>query len=299
MKYTEEKLQFWTAPLSATEEQRAENAIKMIRSAIENSGKLRTMNIEVFTQGSYANNTNVRSESDVDICVMLKDVFHGDYPDSKKAEDYGFTDASLTFTDFRDMVKEALQQKFQPLYVSDGNKSLKIDENTYHVKADVVPAFQLRNYYYWGSSDPKRYVEGTWFLSKEGKAIKNYPKEHISNGKTKNNETNYKYKKLVRIMKHIRNEMVEEKKVDGEIITSFLVECLIWNIPNSIITGYSTWNETVKHAIVFLYNAMNNEKHTKWAEVSNILYLFINRKWTDQDVKEWLNDTWNYLGYGR
>lgn len=299
MKYSEERLQSWTAPLSDTEKQRADNAIKMIRAAIDGSEELKHMDIEIFTQGSYANNTNVRSESDVDVCVMLKDVFHGVYPDGKKREDYGFTAASLTFSRYRDMVKSALQAKFRSEYVSDGNKSLKIDENTYHVKADVVPAFQLRNYYYWGSTDPGRYVEGIWFMSKDGQEVKNYPKEHISNGITKNNETNYKYKKLVRIMKHIRNEMVDDKKANGDKITSFLVECLVWNIPNSTITGYSTWTETVKQAIIYLYNAIKDGTHTEWTEVSKMLYLFRNRKWTDQDAKQWLCDAWNYLGYGK
>ena len=89
-------------------------------------------------------------------------------------------------------------------------------------------------------------------MSKNGKEIKNYPKEHIRNGITKNNDTNYEYKKLVRIMKHIKNEMVDDKKTNGDIITSFLVECLVWNIPNSIITGYNTWTETIKQAIIYL-----------------------------------------------
>lgn len=299
MKYSEERLQFWTTPLSDTEKQRADNAIKMIRAAIESSDELKSMNIEIFTQGSYENNTNVRSESDVDICVMLKDVFHGEYPDGKKSEDYGFTTASLSFTHYRDMVKSALRAKFGSNYVSDGNKSLKIDENTYHVKADVVPAFQLRNYYYLGSIDPSSYVEGIWFMSKTGDGVKNYPKEHISNGITKNNGTNRRYKKLVRIMKHIRNEMVDDRKIDENIITSFLVECLVWNIPNSIITGYSTWTETVKQAIIYLYNAINDGKHNDWTEVSKMLYLFRKRKWTDQDAKQWLYETWNYLEYGK
>ena len=298
MKYSEERLQLWTAPLSDTEKQRSDNAIKMIQAAIDGSEELKNMDIEIFIQGSYVNNTNVRSESDVDVCVMLKDVFHGVYPDGKKMEDYGFIAAALTFSRYRDMVKSAFQAKFKSEYVSDGNKSLKIDENTYHVKADVVPAFQLRNYNYWGSTDSGRYVEGTWFESKEGEEVQNYPKEHIANGRTKNNGTIYKYKKLVRIMKHIRNEMLDEKKADGNKITSFLVECLIWNIPNSTITSYSTWTETVKQAIIYLYNTIKDGKHTEWLEVSKMLYLFRGRKWTDQDAKQWLYDAWNYLGYG-
>lgn len=86
MKYSEQTLQNWTVPLSQTEERRADNTIKMVRKAIDESEELKAMNIEVFIQGSYANNTNVRTESDVDVCVMLKDVFYAEYPDGKNRE---------------------------------------------------------------------------------------------------------------------------------------------------------------------------------------------------------------------
>ena len=204
MKYSEDTLVSWTAPLSQTEEQRAENTIRMIKSAIDADDQLKSMSIEVFVQGSFANNTNVRSESDVDVCVMLKDTFHEVFPEGKSRADYGFIASSMTFQKYREMVKVALQRKFSAESVHDGNKSLKINENTYHVQADVVPAFQLRNYYYNGSTNPNDYVEGTWFVSKSGEEVSNYPKRHIRRGNEKNVATNYDYKKLVRIMKHIK-----------------------------------------------------------------------------------------------
>ena len=159
MKYSEQTLQNWTAQLSQTEEQRAENTIKMIRDAINSCDELKDKDIDIFIQGSYANNTNVRSESDVDVCVMLRDAFHTVYAEEKGREDYGFSASNFTFQEYRDLVKKALQDKFRREYVYDGNKSLKINENTYHVKADVVPSFQLRNYYYENSLDPSRYIE--------------------------------------------------------------------------------------------------------------------------------------------
>lgn len=298
MKYSEQTLQNWTVPLSQTEERRADNTIKMVRKAIDENEDLRSMNIEVFIQGSYANNTNVRTESDVDVCVMLKDVFYAEYPDGKKSEDYGFISSDMTFNQYRNLIKRALQNKFGVDYVCDGNKSLKVNENTYHVQADVVPAFQLRNYYYWGSMAPNQYIEGTCFLAQDGKKVSNYAKRHLQNGKDKNKATNYNYKKLVRIMKHIKNNMVEDKKVDGDKITSFLVECLVYQIPNDIITNNSTWTETVRQAIIFLYNEIKEGRHTEWCEVSDMLYLFRGRKWTDLDAKQWLYDVWNYLEYG-
>ena len=106
------------------------------------------------------------------------------------------------------------------------------------------------------------------------------------------------YKKLVRIFKHMRNVMVDEGITDGDRISSFLVECLVWNVPNNIITGYSTWTETVKEAIIYTYNAIKDGKHKEWGEVSEILYLFHSeRKWDSKDAQSFLRDMWNYMGY--
>lgn len=297
MKYSEQQLKSWTSPLSQSEEQRAENTIRMIKAAMDANSQLRSLDYEVFVQGSYANNTNVRTDSDVDVCVMLKSTFYMDLPSGKTREDYNIGPGTMEFQQYRDLVKQALQDKFGRSFLTDGNKSLKVRENTYHVQADVVPAFQHRNYAYVNSKESWNYIEGTKFFAKDGREVTNYPKVHIQNGTAKNNRTNYRYKKLVRIMKHVKNEMVDAGKADGDKITSFLVECLVWNTPDRIITTYNSWTETVKQTIIYLYNAIKDGNHTEWGEVSEMLYLFRGRKWTDQDAFQWLYDAWNYLGY--
>lgn len=297
MRYTEQQLQSWTSPLSQAEEQRAENTIKMIKAAINANHELSSLDYEVFVQGSFANNTNVRSDSDVDVCVMLKSTFYFDLPRGKTRTDYNIGQGTMEFQRYRDLVKQALQAKFGWQVVTDGNKSLKVRENTYHVQADVVPAFQHRNYAYANSQVSWDYVEGTRFYAKDGREVTNYPKVHVKNGTAKNNRTNYRYKKLVRIMKHIKNEMVDAGRTDGNKITSFLIESLVWNTPDSTITAYNTWTETVRQTIIYLYNSIKDGKHSEWGEVSEMLYLFRGRKWTDQDALQWLFDAWNYLGY--
>lgn len=298
MKYSETTLQNWTAPLSQTEEDRIENTIKMIKDAIRSHNELSLMTYEIFAQGSYANNTNVRQNSDIDICVMLTSTFFGNYEDGTSASDYGFSNGSVSFSDFRKYVIDALRNKFGYSNVTVGNKCIDIDANSYHVNADVVPALLYKDYKIIHSKDPDRYVEGIKFCSQDGKWIVNYPKEHIKNGKEKNNKTNYRYKKLVRIMKHIRNNMVSEGLINGDIITSFLVECLVWNVNNSYITKYDSWNETLKESIAFLWNEINEGRAKSWGEVSERLYLFHSgRKWDQDSAKQFLNKMYNYLEY--
>lgn len=298
MKYTEDTLQFWTSPLSNTEEQRVKNTVSMIKNAVSTHDDLSNCTMEIFAQDSYANNTNVRQNSDVDICIMLTSTFYGDYVDGKSAADYGFTDGSISYDDYKSFVIEALKAKFGKNAVDIGNKCINIKENTYHVNADVVPAFQYRNYKTIGSVNPEKYIEGIKYFSKDDTVIINYPKEHINNGKQKNNDTNYEYKKLVRIMKRIRNNMVDDGIVDGDKIASFLMECLIWNVPNATITGNNTWTGTVQNAIAYLWNAIKDNNHKEWGEVSERLYLFHSgRKWTETETKDFLYAMYNYLEF--
>lgn len=298
IKYSEETLKSWCGPASDTEEEKINHVISMIEDAVSRSPELGDLAIEVFVQGSYANNTNVRQNSDVDICVMLTSTFFYSYVDGKTNEDYGYTAGSIKYVDYQYYIVKALKEKFGDNAVTVGNKSINIKANSYRVNADVVPAFQYRDFKIINGTNPTEYVEGIKYFAKDGAEVINYPKDHISNGQQKNNDTNYEYKKLVRIMKHIRNDMVDDGTADGGIITSFLIECLVWNVPNDIITGSNTWTGTLLNAIVYLWSAIKDDKHREWGEVSERLYLFHSeRKWTAEGTKGFLDNMYNYLEF--
>lgn len=92
--------------------------------------------------------------------------------------------------------------------------------------------------------------------------------------------------------------MVSDGKADEKLISSFLVECLVWNVPNDQIMKYSTWENTLRNAIAFLWKAIDENKQGDWGEVSERLYLFHSgRKWTVGDAKKFLYDMYEYLGY--
>lgn len=299
MRYSESVLQSWTSPLSQTEEQRVENTVRMIREAVTSYFKLSNCSMSIFAQGSYANNTNVRQNSDVDICIMSTSTVFCNYVEGKTDKDYGYTPGTISFYDYKAYIIEALKNKFGAAAITIGNKCVNIKANSYHVNADVVPAFQYRDFKIINSINPQKYIEGIKYLSSTGEQVINYPKDHIENGKQKNIDTNHEYKKLVRIMKHIRNEMVDKGIVNGDKITSFLIECLIWNLPNDIITNSNTWAGTVQKSIVYLWNKINDNQHKEWGEVSERLYLFhSNRKWTAEETKSFLSDMYNFLQFG-
>ena len=298
-KFSEQTFDSWRRPASETEEQRTSNAISMIKDAIKSSDELKHKDIEVFVQGSYANNTNVRANSDVDVCIMLKDTFYSEYPDGLTREHYGFTKGTNNFSTFRKQVIRALIDKFGQDNIQQGNKSIKINSTSYRVEADAVPAFQYRNYRYIGSKVPENYIEGIKFFAQTGEEIINYPKIHIENGKKKNAQTQRRFKRLVRIFKRIRYKMIDEGENVNNGITSFLIECLLWNVPNSKYNDYETWTEKIKETIIYIYNNTKNEEKCKeWGEVSEMLYLFHSgRKWNCKIVNDFMLQLWGYLEF--
>lgn len=76
MRYNEDQLKEMTKPSSDSEEQRMENATRMVREALANNGTIiKAGEYDIFPQGSYANNTNIRNDSDVDINVCYTGAF--------------------------------------------------------------------------------------------------------------------------------------------------------------------------------------------------------------------------------
>ena len=66
----EDRLSGWTGPSSDTEQEKQERTERMIREAVKEHPAFDDCKLTVYAKGSYANNTNVRTDSDVDIAVQ-------------------------------------------------------------------------------------------------------------------------------------------------------------------------------------------------------------------------------------
>jgi hypothetical protein len=152
MNISEESFTSWSKGPADTETTKCENAETAVRKAIDADEKLAGLDISVFAQGSYKARTNVRQDSDVDICVRYNSTFFPDYPDGKTKESFGNVDGTMKFSDFKNMVEKALKGYFGDDGVTRGNKAFDVHANTYRIDADVVPTFEHRRYS--GNKDP-------------------------------------------------------------------------------------------------------------------------------------------------
>lgn len=289
----EDKFRRWATPPGKTEEEKCTNAEKAIKNAINACNKLNHRDIKIFTQGSYRNNTNVRADSDVDVGILCNDTFFYDFPQGYTRESFGISPATYHYAQFKNEVGVALVDYFGKDAVSRGNKAFDIKGNSYHVEADVAPFFEHRSY-----STDGTYLSGVALHPDNGGQIINWPEQHYNNGVEKNVATGRAFKSLVRIIKCLCNEMAEHNVQQAKEVCGFLIECLVWNVPNSKFT-HPDWTGKVWACLAHLFNNTKAEETCKdWGEVSELKYLFsINQKWSRQQAFLFIDNALNYIRF--
>ena len=299
MNLSEDNFVSWSKGPGQTEADKCSNAETAARKAIEADKRLAALDISVFAQGSYRARTNVRQNSDVDICVRYGSAFLTDYLKGTTRETFGHVEGSLSFADFKDMVQKALEDYFGKAGVTRGNKAFDVHANTYRIDVDVVPTFEYRWYTGRKNDDGSHhYLSGVAFNPDSGRRIINWPEQTYNNGVERNTSTGRKYKRVIRILKRLRDKMQDEDVAIAKKTPSFLIECLVWNANVSAFSK-ETYTAIVRHLLADLWSRTRVDGDwSEWSEVNELKYLFHPAPpWTRQEANEFLQAAWDHIGY--
>ena len=283
----------WAKPPSDTENQKCIRVYNRISEIIRINSLLSGKNIKVFRQGSYANRTNVKQDSDVDIVVCLSDAIFTEGLTEEDKLKMGMSAARYGYPQFKIDIEKILRAEFGNSVIRN-NKCLYVKGTQYRVSADVVPCLEHRRY----NNSKESYDSGIEFITENGEHIVNWPQQHYDNGVKKNRETNQAYKSTVRILKNAKNDMVDKGIIYDDAMPSFLLECLIWNVPNEQFK-HTTWRAITRAVLATAFNdTLKKEDCWNYAEVSDLKWLFRGQtKWTHQTVNVFLGRVWEHLGY--
>jgi hypothetical protein len=290
----EEQLKRWAKPPGKIEQDKSDNAESAIKTAIKNDDLLKNRSITFKAQGSYRNRTTVRQESDVDVCILCLDSMFFELPDGYTERDFNIlTPATYSYEDYRAEVHAALLDHFTGGTITQGNKAFDCHENTYRVDADAVAAFEYRRYYSNGT-----YLSGIAFKALDGRLIINWPEQHYANGVQKNTDTARHYKAMVRILKKLKYKLIEEGIGSADDVPSFLIECLVWNVPNEHF-DHNEYDQILKQVVAFLYlQTLGNGIFRDFKEVNGIKPLFsAEQSWTRELANQFLADVWEYMEF--
>ncbi|HEV7566376.1 MAG TPA: hypothetical protein VGO31_10490 [Microbacteriaceae bacterium] len=272
----EEWLRTAAGPASSTEEADRDRTEVRIRDAIARAADIPS-NVRVYAKGSYANNTNVRRDSDVDIAVEWTSTFYVERTKETwdmSAQELGYTPAGFDVTpsEFRETVERAVIVAFRSDNVDVmGDKAIHVVRGENSLDADVVPCFSNQRYH-----GPRDFRPGHRIYGKDSgysEWVVNYPEQSKRNGNAKNTATGRRYKEIVRCLKRLEGELADERLIRRE-YPGYLVECLLYNVPNNKF-GHLRRFDDLDQALIWLWETLGDESQIEsLLEVSELKYLF-------------------------
>jgi len=287
----------WIQPSSESEALRQDRAERMVREAINSHAEFRGVQKQIYAKGSYANNTNVRLDSDVDVVVQCDELFYYDFAPGVAASSSttiaGYTGV-WTPDAWRTEVCAALINHFGPSGVDhSGNVAILIRERPgSRPSTDVVPSFQYRMHL---DGDGRAFHLGSAVHNTSGQRIVNWPQQQMDNGRARNDATGRRYKNYVRALKNAENLLCALGTMKP--LPSYFMECLVWNAKNEVMQSGSL-TDGFRYTLLDLWNGLASDVHREWVEPNQIKYLFHpTQKWTPADGLALVQATWKHL-YG-
>lgn len=307
-----ERFVHWERPASPSEEDTIDRAARMIRAALAGREKLVLPYVEVNAQGSYFNNTNVRIESDMDIRVDWLSTFlvvtDGCIRPEQLNEARGYLPTGRSIADdaaeHRLRIWRALHDAFGADQVSPGSKALKLNAvRGSRAPADVVPTVRCVYAVPLGAgllSFVPREIEGIAIIEPNGSRTINFPIQHHAVGKLKHEDTRKRYKKAVRILKVLRDELIDLGRLQKGQVPSFLIECLVAAVPVWAFLVDEDRYDRVRRALALIGDLLTAPNYLEMREVNGIKPLFAPflgrpQPWRVEDARKFVALAWARL----
>lgn len=285
---------------SDNETQKRDKTEKEIRAALAAYEPLQGRPYRVYAKGSYVNNTNVRLNFDVDIAVEYEGYFYSDLIFDLQGQDksvVGVSSSSDTYTtdEFKADILGALHDAYGKSAVSSGNIAYRVRENKTTLPADVVPSWQYRRYDRIENGAPVYQLGSCVFPESGGRKV-NYPSQQLHNGRQKTQVTGRRYKRMVRALKKLQTKLVEEGLLNEE-LASYLVECIVYNVPNDHF-NHTSYKADMRAVLAYIFNeTLDSGNWNDWHEVHELRYLFRGESWDRKKVHTLASEAWDYIGF--
>lgn len=232
MAISEQQLETWSHQGSVTQ---SASTYQTIRGVLDDpNSPYYKWTYRIFLQGSYGNDTNIYADSDVDVAICLTSVYYGDTSylsvDEKGRYEANRLLGGIGFDEFKAQVLAWLRLKFGS-GVKAGKKAIFIPGNGSRRDADVLVCVANKTFTSYPASGEPTFVEGICFWTTDGDKIVNYPRQHLDNCTTLNGSTTGRFKPSIRVIKNMRNAMIERGYIKDGLAPSYFLEGLLSNVP--------------------------------------------------------------------
>ena len=296
MAVPESQLDTWSKQGSVTQ---SASTYASVKGVLEDSSSPYYLKaFETRLQGSYANDTNIYRDSDVDIIIRLDSTFYHD-ADTLAADQHALFQkmhpgtAQYGWHDFKAEVAAWLVKNYGS-GVKVGSKAIFIPGNGTRRDCDVLPCARFKYYYRYTASEDS-FADGICFFLKDGTRVVNFPVQHSDNCTSKHKSTANWFKPTVRIYKNMRNYLIDRSLLKDGVAPSYFIEGMLWNVPADKFG--KSWDDT----FVETFNYINSADRSAFKCANGIHNLFgvTPVHWNAADCQTYLNalkHLWNNWG---
>ena len=211
--------------------------------------------------------------------------------------DYGLTFGQI-FTSMRAEMTSELARKFGAANIVPGKKAIRIKGITgSRAEVDLVPAVKLHYVEWYPHLNRYNVTEGVAIFSTESRWTLNFPEQHSANGVIKRGATSHRFKRIVRVFKRLRADMMERGLLAVK-VPSFLVECLVYIVENEyFLVESDDGYDRVRRVALRMQELLNSPAATSLREINGIKLLFHSSEaWTLADARTFVNAVVIHLG---
>jgi hypothetical protein len=303
-----DRLTHWERPASDSEEAMIERAAATVRALMSKNRWFAEEGVQVAPQGSYYNNTNVRLESDLDIRAvhpLIRAVYANDVIVDTANAVLQYNPAGRDFLQVAEQMRSEMAAEFMGEFGvlnvdASGNKAIRVNGVPgSRAPVDVVPCFQL-HYVQWNPAVGRYFVtKGNAIFSRgNGRLTMNFPDQHHENGVQKRARTQLRFKRNVRMLKRLRDELVESRVFGAEEVPSFLVECLVYGVEDQyfLVETDDRYDRLVR-IVTRIYEQLGDPTWvSNTLEINEVKFLFRpDQGWTAAAAKRFTAAAWNRL----
>jgi hypothetical protein len=302
-----DRLEHWERPASDSEEATIERAAAMTRQVMSANSWFIAEKVEIQPQGSYYNNTNVRKESDIDLRAIHPDIFIQYEPGVLQSNAYralSYYSTGKTFTDtaaqLRYHILTQLGSRFGAHNVdASGKKAIRVNGIPgSRATVDIVPCFVLHRVGWNPLTSSYWTVKGIAILSVDGSWTFSFPDQHHANGIAKRARTRLRFKKVVRMVKRLRDELVQQGAIRAKEVPSFLLESLVYGVEdNTFLVEADDRCDHLRRVISRIDTQLQDAAWCNSApDITELAILFGNDKtWTASSARQFVRTVWQRL----
>lgn len=300
MLFTESQLDAFSRPQPKYETNAIIRTHETIREAlrkhlqidsIKNRFQLSGFEYVDYLQGSYSNDTSIKSSSDVDIVVEYT---RGHYystddlsPQEKDDFNRNLNPTNYSHAEFKNDVYSALVGAFGSSVIQRRNKCIYFKAHGNYIDADIIPCWSYRRYMSFTNTGQSKYHQGIKFRSDSGIEIYNYPKLHQDALIQKSKNTNGNFKQTVRLFKNLRDELALKGLLQQELAPSYFVENLIYTVPDAMYAGTQT--DRVKAIVANLIQLKSSPEYQKLTCAHGLQWLFGSTTWNENSCSQFIS----------